>query len=329
LLLIALAASLIGQAGCQSNRAGTLPTSLTDEAFWRLSTGISEPAGAFELSDNLVSNETQIALTIGMLRSAGGVYIGVGPEQNFSYITKVRPAMAFILDIRRENRNLHMMYKALFELSTDRADFVSRLFSRERPAGLGPGTSVDDLFDEYQAAKPADRMYRANLRSIRERLLDTHALPLSPEDLAEIENMYHAFYSDGPDIHYRRSDAGHSPSYRFLMTAKDLGGQHRSYLATEESFAFVKDMHARNLIVPVVGDFAGPTALRRVGDYIREHAAKVSAFYGSNVEVYLSRQQLAAFCASLAALPYDSQSAFVGGKGIRPFPLKVKTCGIR
>ena len=111
-----------------------------------LSTSFSELPGAFAHSDNLVSNELHFVHAIRMLDPMGGVYIGVGPEQNFSYIARLRPAMAFVIDIRQENRSLHLTYKALFELSADRADFVSRLFSRERPAGLGPKTSVRELF---------------------------------------------------------------------------------------------------------------------------------------------------------------------------------------
>ena len=57
------------------------------------------------------------------------------PEQNFTYIAALKPKMAFIIDIRRGNLQLHLMYKALFELSSDRADFIFRLFSRKRPEG--------------------------------------------------------------------------------------------------------------------------------------------------------------------------------------------------
>jgi hypothetical protein len=110
------------------------------------------------------------------------------------------------------------------------------------------------------------------------------------------------------------------------MTATDVNGQYGSYLATEERFTFLKDLHTRNMIVPVVGDFAGPLAIRRVGDYIRQHAGTVSAFYASNVEVYLTRQQSAAFCVNLAALPYDARTWFIGSKGMRALPSKLDSC---
>ena len=90
------------------------PAQLSDEEFWNLSTRLSEPPGAFRHSENLVSNEELFPHTIRLLRARGGVYIGVGPEQNFSYIARIRPSMAFIIDIRQENRNLHLLYKALF-----------------------------------------------------------------------------------------------------------------------------------------------------------------------------------------------------------------------
>jgi hypothetical protein len=327
--VLAIVSGVAASSGCRTAaRRGSLPTQLTDEQFWRLSTSVSEPAGAFTLSDNLVSNETLYVHLVRTLHPMGGVYIGVGPEQNFSYIARLRPALAFIIDIRQENRNLHLMYKALFELSADRADFVSRLFSRERPAGLGPKTTVQALFAKYETARPDNRLYEESARMVRDRLLAVHRLSLSAEDLAWIESALGRFQSEGPDIHYSRSHPGRSPdpSYRTLMTAMDVSGQNGSYLATEERFTFLKDLHAKNLIVPAVGDFAGPKAIRHVGDYIREHAGTVSAFYASNVEVYLSRQQTAAFCGSLAALPYHSRTWFIGSKAMRPLTSKLEAC---
>jgi hypothetical protein len=317
------------QAACRSDvRSSKLPASLSDEEFWSVSTRLSEPAGVFTHSDTLVSNEAMFAHVVRMLRPRGGVYIGVGPEQNFSYIATLRPAVAFIIDIRRENLNLHLMYKAVFELSATRADFISRLFSRERPAGLEANTPVQDLFARYEAVKPAPALYEANLREIREHLLDRHRFPLTTSDLEQIEYAVTAFYSDGPAIHYGRVRPKDSPgpSYRSLMEAVDMRGANRSYLADEEGFAFVKDLHARNMIVPVVGDFAGPDAIRRTADYIKQHQGMVDAFYSSNVEVYLNREKTRAFCRNLAHLPHDSRSWFIESKGMLPFASKLKSC---
>jgi hypothetical protein len=136
---VALAA-LVSFAPAASQRATPVPSPrLTDREFWKLASGFSESDGTFH-SENLVSNEALFQNILPQLEASavpGRAYVGVGSEQNFSYIATVKPAMAFIVDIRRGNFDLHLLYKALFELSVDRADFVSRLFSRKRPARLG------------------------------------------------------------------------------------------------------------------------------------------------------------------------------------------------
>src|SRR6187431_1154163 len=116
--------------------AAGLPARLNDQEFWHISSSFSEPGGTFH-SDNFVSNEGRFQLVLpDLVKRArpGRLYIGVGPEQNFTYMSVVRPAMAFIIDIRRGNLQEHLLYKALMEMSADRADFLSRLFSRPRPA---------------------------------------------------------------------------------------------------------------------------------------------------------------------------------------------------
>ena len=116
----------------------SIPSRLSDQEFWKVVTDFSEPNGYFR-SDNLLSNEIWLQYVIPELLSVtkpGQVYMGVGPEQNFTYIAALKPTLAFIVDVRRGNLDLHLMYKALFELSSDRVDFVSRLFARKRPEGL-------------------------------------------------------------------------------------------------------------------------------------------------------------------------------------------------
>ncbi|MGH9387817.1 MAG: hypothetical protein ACRD2N_26460 [Vicinamibacterales bacterium] len=326
---LALSSGVLSQTACaQHSRTTSLLSMLTDNAFWTLSEAASEPAGTFTHSENLVSNERDFAQTIRVLRPTGGVYVGVGPEQNFSYIARLQPDMAFIIDIRRENRNLHLMYKALFEASADRADFVSRLFSRGRPAALDSQTPVQQMFAEYATVQPSRLLFDSTARLIRDRLLHTHRFPLSEEDLEWIAHAFHVFYSEGPEIDYGRFQTADptEPSYSVLMTAQDFNGQSRSYLATEVGFAFVKDLHARNLIVPVVGDFSGPTSIRGIGDYVRQHGARLTAFYSSNVEVYLNRDQTARFCASLTTLPHDGRSWFIANKGVESFGGKLSRC---
>jgi hypothetical protein len=300
---------------------------LSDAEFWALSERLSEPAGSFSISDNLVSNEPHVAENARRLHAAGGVYIGVGPEQNFTYIASARPAMAFIVDIRRENRNLHLFYKALFDISSDRADFVARLFSRPRPAGLDEASSVTQIFERFDAIPTSAEQLKWNAAVVRTWLLETRKLPLDANDLAWIDRLFLAFAEHGPSIQYWQArDTEPAPSYRRLMTMPDTSGASNSFLASEDGFRFVKDLQARNLIVPVVGDFGGPGALRRVGDEARARGYTVSVFYGSNVGVYLTREQTRAFCRSLDSLPAADDALFVERDGVHTFTSKLKTC---
>jgi len=305
---------------------GRLPSRVSDREFWALIADLSEPGGTFR-SDNLLSNESRLQFVIpDLVRTArrAGAYVGVGPEQNFTYIAALQPSIAFIVDIRRGNLQLHLLYKALFELSADRAEFVSRLFSRPRPDSLGAASTVSDIFDAYAAVPPSEALYDESLRAVERRLEHEHGFALSNDDLSGISYVFHAFYEFGPGINYSSTEtgsasAGFRPTYADLMVATDAAGDMRSYLASEESFAIVKALQTKNLVVPVVGDFAGPKAIRAVGAFLRRHDATVSAFYVSNVEQYLRLERVwGSFCGNAARLPIDEASTFIrAGRGGR------------
>src|SRR3989454_3500571 len=187
--------------------AASLPVELTDQQFWRLSKDSSEEDGFFR-SDNLLSNETSFQYVIPeLLKTAkqGRVYLGVGPEQNFTYIAALKPVMAFIIDIRHGNLDVHLMYKALFELSKDRAEFVSRLFSRKRPNGLTAKSTVGEIFDAYLKAEGSKEIYEENLRAIDDVLIKKHGLPLSAGDLDGVHWALSNYYQFGPSINYGSS----------------------------------------------------------------------------------------------------------------------------
>jgi len=169
--------------------AASLPAQLTDEQFWKLSTELSESDGNFR-SDNLLSNELWFQYIIPELTGAakaGRVYMGVGPEQNFTYIAALKPKMAFIVDIRRGNLDLHLMYKALFELSKDRAEFVGLLFSRPRPESLSATSSVKDIFDAYAKVEANEEAFKKNLTNIVGHLAKKHGFGLSDDDVRGVE----------------------------------------------------------------------------------------------------------------------------------------------
>ncbi len=297
--------------------AQSVPAELSDREFWQLIADFSEPDGFFR-SDNLLSNEVFFQYVLpDLTRTAktDRVYLGVGPEQNFTYMTALKPKMAFIFDIRRGNMHVHLMYKALFELSADRADFVARLFARKRPDGLGAQSTATEIFDAIAKAAPSESLYSANLSAILEDLTATHSLPLSAADIRGIEYVYRTFTRFGSDINYSSSTGGfggNRVTYAELMTATDEMGRSRSYLASEENFVFLKDLEKKNLVVPLVGNFAGPKAIRAVGQYLKDKKAMVSAFYLSNVEQFLRQDGIwNNFCGNASALPLDETSMFI------------------
>jgi hypothetical protein len=308
-----------------------LPTRLTDREFWQISTDLSEPDGTFR-SDNLLSNERflqHVIPTLTKTAKKSGIYLGVGPEQNFTYMAALQPRMAFIVDIRRGNLHLHLMYKALFELSANRAEFVSRLFAKPRPASLTANSSAVELMDTYwEIATSDEAAYTANLNAILNHLTKTRALPLDAEDREGVSRSYRAFYVYGPAMDYSATTAltplngGRAATYRDLMKQTDASGKGLTYLASEESFNLIKDMFARNMIVPLVGNFSGPKTIRAVGDWVRGRGATINAFYVSTVEPYLRRAGTQAdFCASVATLPMTEASVFIRpGNGLANAP---------
>ena len=168
--------------------AAAVPAELADKQFWSLLKDFSEEDGFFR-SDNLLSNETTFQYPIPELvktTKAGRVYIGVGPEQNFTYMAALKPTMAFIIDIRHGNLDVQLLYKALFELSANRAEFVSRLFSRKRPSGLTEQSTVEDIFTSYLKAEGSQQLLEENLKAVEDVLMKKHGFPLTAGDLDKI-----------------------------------------------------------------------------------------------------------------------------------------------
>jgi hypothetical protein len=309
--------------------AQAIPDRLSDAEFWRLYTGMSEPNGYFP-SENMVSNEVGFEQVIPELTRTvhrGGVYLGVGPEQNFTYIAALRPAMVFIVDIRHQNAMQHLIYKALFELDSNRADFVAALFSRPRPAMLSDTSSVDSLFAAFSRVAPDSGLHARTLAAIRDVLLTRHHFALSADELALVTHNFDAMFQSGPDLNYNTgtSNGGFNgrrsmPTYANLMILTDNAGVERSYLASEANYQALRDLEGRNLLIPLTGDFSGPTAIRAVGQYVRAHHATVTTFYTSNVEQYLFRDnKWLAFEENVASLPLDSTSLFIRSSGAGGF----------
>jgi len=314
------AAALLGVRAQSEIRPDTLPGELSDKEFWSLVTEYSEADGFFR-SDNLVSNERTFQEVIPELKKhalPNGVYLGVGPDQNFTYIAALKPRLAFIVDIRRGNLDQQLFYKALIEMSSDRLDFLSRLFARAKPDALlenASGLPATTLFDAFAEVDPDPIVFRRNLTDLEKWLTDHHGFALTPDDLRGIEYVANAFFQEGPDLRYSFPSprlARVFPTYAELQKTDDGNGTSYAYLANEETFRTIREFERKNLLVPVIGDFAGPKALRSVGNWIASHGGIANYLYTSNVEQYLFQNDaFKRYYTSVASLPLAEQSTFI------------------
>ncbi len=286
--------------------------------FAQLVARLSERAGYFG-SDNLVSNELSYQHVLGKLSKmnvSGGAYLGVGPDQNFTYMAQIKPRIAIMLDIRRDALLQHMLFKSLFMMSRNRVEYLSLLFARPLPKDFKKWNErpIRDLVDYFDRTPLDQKIAEKTQQEIHKRLV-TLGLTLSQRDIDTIDEIYQAFYTDCLEVRYTirdRPTGRFFPAYRDLLLEKDLDGRYRNYLAYESDFQVIKGMHDRNLIIPVTGDLSGLKALKTIGDFLKEIGEKVSAFYVSNVEFYLWRQDsMQRFVDNLKSLPIDDRSVII------------------
>jgi hypothetical protein len=312
---IILCACILSLAVVSSRAADTVPARYTDAEFWKMVTDFSEPGGNFPY-ENFVSNEISyqdILPELTRIAKPGRAYLGVAPEQNFTYIAAIQPKVAFILDIRRQNMLELLMYKALFEMAPDRVEFVSRLFSRPKPKGIATTATAEDLFKAFEGVIGDPDLYKQTLQAIKDRLIKQHGFKLISDDEQKIEYVFNVFLVGGPRMDYSYASSSPNnqvPSYYNLMVTADRQGKDWAYLETEARYKYVRDMQLKNLIVPLVADFGGPKTIKTIGQYLKDHGALVSVFYVSNVEDYLSLLW-PQWRANLAALPIDDSTLLI------------------
>ena len=320
----ALLPAVRGPAGAESAGASLTPpfspsaAALTDSTFGRLIARVSEPGGWFD-TDNLISNESSYLHVIGQLRALGirgGAYIGVGPDQNFSYIAETRPSLAFVLDIRRDNLLEHLLFKALFELAPTRIEYLSLLFGRSRPDAPERfrDATVDDLVTSIDRASKQERVFDAASDRVAAAAA-RFGVALTQDDFDTIRRFHGEFFAAGPDLRFTsfgRAPRPYYPTFRQLLLERDREGRRANWMASEQSYAFLRTMQLENRVVPVVGNFAGPHALREIAQVLRERGLQVTVLYASNVEYYLMQDRIFdRFADNVAALPFGRNAVVI------------------
>jgi hypothetical protein len=351
--LLVLQVACAGSHGPSSSPAPTA-AALPLTEFAILSQRISEPGGFFP-SDNLVSNESSylhVLTTLDSLGVKGGAYVGVGPDQNYSYIAQIKPEIAFLIDIRRDAVLQHLMYKALFERARNRLEYMCLLLGRPVPhdPSRWDSVAVGQLVATVDSL-PLDSALFEKTELEAHTAMQRYGVSLTAEDFTTIRSIHLAFAREGLNVRYNTVAAGRgfsgasrylstrimvlkdgvqtvisgntgppaafpqfdaSVNWRRLLQETDLTGRQRSYLTSETNFQYLKEMHRRNLIIPVVGDLAGPHALADIGREIAARGLRVSAFYVSNVEQYLMPgPSFTRFAEVVAGMPFDGKSVII------------------
>lgn len=303
------------------NPAPTEPVAnnaLSLEQFASLSQKLSEPNGYFD-TDNLISNETSYLHVMGKMRQMkinGGAFIGVGPDQSFSYIAQIRPNIAFMVDIRHDNLLQHLLFKSLFESARNRIEYLCLFFGKPVPADLKSwdSRSIQEIVSYIDKTAKDTKLFDATHAALQAKI-KSYGIKISDAELATIKRMHTEFFTNGMDLKFTshgRGSRAYYPNYRDLTLEKDLTGKQCNYLANEDDFRFMKSLQERNLVIPVTGDLAGTHALKSIAAYLNERGEKVSAFYTSNVEFYLSRgDDFDRFATSVKLLPRAANSVII------------------
>jgi hypothetical protein len=297
-----------------SNRRAPIPRG----EFARLFREVSEPDRYF-FSDNYVSNETsylQVSPELERRARKHGAYIGVGPEQNFTYIAQTDPDLAFIVDIRRGNALEHLLYKAIFELADTRSEFLALLLGREHVSKGAPAKDADlaTVLAHVDRARPDEKTFARVHRQLVDRIRDDFGIRLDAKDVETLQSTQHAFFDGGLDLRFElhEKNGRKYPSLRELLSEKDANGKLSGFLGSSAAYERVRDLERDNRVIPVVGDFAGDHALAAVAKELRRRDLPVSVFYVSNVEQYLMEpDKWKAWARNVDALPSNEQSLFV------------------
>ncbi len=299
-----------------SSGASTPARTQAPESFAAQVAALSEPGGYFD-TDNLISNERSYLEVVPELRRRGvrgGAYIGVGPDQNFSYIAAIHPDIAFIVDVRRDNLLLHLLFKSLFALARTRVEYLALLLGRAVPANLDEWRQAKvERLVAYMDGTPSEARAVSALRARVDEAIGRFGVPLVRDDLATIDRFHRRFIEAGPDLRFQstgRPPQSHYPTFRELLLATDASGAQSNYLASEDAFQFIKSLEQRDLVIPVVGDISGTRAINAIGGALEQRGrrgqagARLSAFYVSNVEFYLFGDgRFPKFVSNLRSLP--------------------------
>jgi hypothetical protein len=272
---------------------------------------LSEPGEPF-ISDNVVSNETSLLQPADALTAlSGGAYVGVGPEQNYTYIALSHPDIALIIDLRRDNALLHFLYKSRFEVASSRLEFICLLLGRPYNPKYEPEPSAhaDAVLEAARAIAPNRDWFEAQQARSLDRITG-YGLGLAPADMARIKHISQLFFVRQLELRFEllKANGRKYPTLESLWRLRSSSGL-GTFLDTHQSFEVVRDLHRAHRIIPLVGDVSAPRPLGALADELRQRGLTLRTFYISNVEQYLiGKPSYEGWLRNIRQLPHDEQT---------------------
>lgn len=298
----------------QPARAGAAPLSLE---HWRHMVSTLSLPGASSSPGYVCQNGSylQVAKSLVARAPADGVYIGVGQDENLSYIALTRPVLALVVGSNHDQLLLQLMYKALFEIAADRQAFLVGLLGADgselRPAS--PDDRLSLLMDRVGRLPRTEASFESAHRAIQRRVV-SFGLDLGPDANSKLRDVHQAFFRRGLELRHAPNDRTGNPetfpTLRTVLESVSPDGAVRSFLGTSAYFDSVRRLHASNRIVPLVGTL--PDALPVVAAFLRQRSLEVGVVHVSSTELAIATPQaFAKWTRSLATLPKSKGALFI------------------
>ncbi len=267
----------------------------------------------------LVSNETDYQNISSYFNETGtdnSVYIGVGPDQNYTYISLCSPKLAFIVDYRPDNQLLHLLFKAIFALSYNRVDYLSLLFSKPIDKSKTSGNiGLSKLVEYFEYTDGDSQLFDKNLTRILKKI-QSFDNKLTLNEITKIRNIYSEFFQTHLNLRCRfprKTSSGMPyPTYKDFLLSTDQNGYCHNFINNDNYFCYVKNKHEKNQILPITGDFSGLNTLSTIGSFCQKHNLLISTIYISNVEYRLLNDHLfESYMRNLKSLPINDRSIII------------------
>lgn len=219
-----------------------------------------------------------------------GAFIGVGPCQNLTYVGALRPRLALICDSRPDNLLEHLIFKMLVERAADPLDYLLLLFSRTCPQRPPAGElrTPQDLVDAFGNTVISRALYDENLAVLRSTA--ARRWGLQPAHTDRFDYLYGEFFRRQLDIFVfgEKSDIGEEcPTMRDILLATTSSGWNFHFLTDPSRFDYVRKMHLRDRIIPLLGNLCEPDSISMLNDLLEHFGETADTVYLSNIEDHI------------------------------------------